>query len=1020
MKPKNLPRHRLNFESLENRCLLASYIASLGDLNQRGLDADPYQVAVVGNDLLVAKEDGLSGSQIFRTTIHENGQVLVQNSVGVREGQVYLRTNGKLAYFTNLGGLYRTDGTQDGTIRVSDALIIGSDNFGGVDALVGDTYYFVAGDVSTDVELWKSDGTHAGTVMVKDIRPGGYESKINEMLSHQGKLYFSAKDDSTGWDLWSSDGTEEGTVKVKDLGLSPISPPRQFVSVNQDALIFMAPNLNGNLALWASDGTEAGTKVIRTIQTPFNDSIYIYPAVRNGKALFATSGSGKSHLWIADGTTDGTYALDLSGVTPSVGIVESCFATEDAWVFVARSRDGHLRLWRTDGSVAGTTVVKEFDDEQSTSRITQVIDAGDRVFFQLSDSETAVVWSTDLTTDGTFVAGKRSSGPPLGRSGILGVYKGEAIFLAESRGTGAELWRTNGQEASAMLYADLDPRTYPSYAAAWTAAGDRVYFHARSETSYRTLHTTNGTEIGTANLLNESWDRHDVQFRRVTNLNGDLLFVPEFEASGQEQIWLSDGDSILANSSDATGFGECIFPIPGKDGQWVLPLVLRPSPEGIRLYEINKPSDNAFSVDEFPNPITQSEIHPRAFSINDSVYFLVHGNGEGDDQIWKTEGTEASTRLVKTLPNSGNAFWAAEINDGIVFYEGDTHSRRLWKYDPAAENIVLLLENNYPSSAGYNEELVIHDGRVFFTHPRDHGYSSIPAKTEVWVSDGSSQGTHRLRDLNSNGADDVSSLVQGANGIFFMARDDEFGYRLWQSDGTEEGTQVISGLGDDVIPALTFNSFVHAGDSLFWINESESSMTLELRGYDVGLGKSFRVDGSEHLDLDESTFRKLESYRGIVFFSADDGVHGFEPYIIAGNADWQNPSNPRDVDGNSILTPLDALQVINELTNRSSSDHVTGELAKDRLPTKFYDVNRDGLASSIDALLIINRLGSSAAGGTTVETTASEMDGELEAADQHVAVLPIPESFKRLRRVPKGKIEASLTSPDLPRTTFSL
>ena len=82
-------------------------------------------------------------------------------------------------------------------------------------------------------------------------------------------------------------------------------------------------------------------------------------------------------------------------------------------------------------------------------------------------------------------------------------------------------------------------------------------------------------------------------------------------------------------------------------------------------------------------------------------------------------------------------------------------------------------------------------------------------------------------------------------------------------------------------------------------------------------------------------------------------------------ADWQNPINPWDVDGNDgpeSVTPLDALLVINELSRHDVSAFGTGMLPElgpdDSSPPPFVDVNGDNIVSPLDALMVINRLSS--------------------------------------------------------------
>jgi hypothetical protein len=71
-------------------------------------------------------------------------------------------------------------------------------------------------------------------------------------------------------------------------------------------------------------------------------------------------------------------------------------------------------------------------------------------------------------------------------------------------------------------------------------------------------------------------------------------------------------------------------------------------------------------------------------------------------------------------------------------------------------------------------------------------------------------------------------------------------------------------------------------------------------------------------------------------------------YVTDPDRRWQNPDQSVDVDASGLVTPLDALLVINRLGTA--------------LPTTagappFVDVNGDNQVSPLDALLVINRLG---------------------------------------------------------------
>ena len=77
--------------------------------------------------------------------------------------------------------------------------------------------FFYADDGLNGQELWKSDGTDAGTVMVNDINSGSSASSPFQLTAVGNTLFFYADDGTNGIELWKSDGTTLGTVLVKDI-----------------------------------------------------------------------------------------------------------------------------------------------------------------------------------------------------------------------------------------------------------------------------------------------------------------------------------------------------------------------------------------------------------------------------------------------------------------------------------------------------------------------------------------------------------------------------------------------------------------------------------------------------------------------------------------------------------------------------------------------------------------------------------------------------------------------------------
>jgi ELWxxDGT repeat protein len=186
----------------------------------------------VNGTLFFAGYDGIHGNELWKsdgtvagtimikdlypgeTTYYRPGSypgygswVTVPNSSNPRS---LTNLNGTL-FFTASGNVWKSDGTDAGTVKVADTPMDGLTNVNG-------TLYFVGSDDLNGYELWKSNGTAAGTVRVMDIFPGPSRSYPGNFTNANGVLFFTATDGVHGFELWALN-----TAPAPSLGVSGFS-----------------------------------------------------------------------------------------------------------------------------------------------------------------------------------------------------------------------------------------------------------------------------------------------------------------------------------------------------------------------------------------------------------------------------------------------------------------------------------------------------------------------------------------------------------------------------------------------------------------------------------------------------------------------------------------------------------------------------------------------------------------------------------------------------------------------------
>ncbi len=429
-------------------------------------------------------DDGLSGSDPWITDGTAAGTVTL--AVLARGPLSGGPTSNVAIGATNLlasdFGLWATDGTPAGTAQILPGTLAAAANLTPVPAL--GVVLFAGSDAAGESELWKSDGTPTGTSRVYDIRSGALSSDPAAFTPLGSTVLFTAVDDTNLLQLWRTGGTAATTVPMTG---GPVNNPLELTLLGAKVL-FSCNSQGMGQELCATDGTGPGTIFVKDI-LPGAASGYPQRLVNLGSVVVfhATDDTHGRELWVTDGTPGGTAIL--KDILPGTGSGtdpypmwnqgDSQAVVGDTLFFVADDGVHGHELWMTDGTPAGTVLVKDIYPGARSSDIDWMTAASGRVYFVADDGvHGRELWTSDGTTAGTHLAKDLVAGA--GSPAIQGVRSlGHlALFSADDGVHGRELWRSDGIGVGTFQVADIAPGPAPSNPLEFTAVGSQVYFTA--------------------------------------------------------------------------------------------------------------------------------------------------------------------------------------------------------------------------------------------------------------------------------------------------------------------------------------------------------------------------------------------------------------------------------------------------------------------------------------------------------------------------------------------------------------
>jgi len=467
-------------------------VALVKDINTNASSSNPSSLTNVNGALFFAADDGIHGTELWKSDSTASSINMVKDIYP----QPTVSSNPDT--LTNLPGIQI--GSPPPPPPSYGSYPFSLTNVNGI-------LFFNATTSANGSELWKSDGTADGTTMVMDINSvAGVGSSPQKLTNMNGTLFFTTDDGIHGRELWKSDGTASGTMMVADIATRTVgvgSSPDKLTNVN-GTLFFIADDGIHGSELWKTDGTTAGTQLVKDINTLAVVDPYYYSPPHgltnvNGTLFFiADDDTHGRELWKSDGTTAGTQlvkdinpttVIEPYSYTPPSGLTNmngTLFFTTDDGI-------NGRELWKSDGTASGTTMVTDIYPGGSSDP-ENLTNVNGMLFFITSTYRGQELWKSDGTASGTAFVKNINSGGGGGfgyGSTITSLINvnGTLFFVANDNGShGSELWKSDGTADGTAMVMDINPLGQDSSDPHdLTSVNGRLFFTANDGTHGREL-----------------------------------------------------------------------------------------------------------------------------------------------------------------------------------------------------------------------------------------------------------------------------------------------------------------------------------------------------------------------------------------------------------------------------------------------------------------------------------------------------------------------------------------------------